>query len=134
MHTEKENDNSYYRYAKYMVDYSQAYKANGWSREMIRRNRINIAGRFDREMYDMNNMVLSTENYKESLENSDKQIWEVPFFYEPYDEDNDSTDEEQVEKALESTMEEEEDDDDKEVQEPSEFKGRLDHGLIPFIA
>ena len=132
MHTNKQNDASYYRYAKYMADYSAAFRANGWSQEKIKRNSLNITGRFSREVYNMNTKVLSTDHFKNNLESSNKQIWEVPFFYEPFDEDNDSSDEERIEKENESTTEE--DESDEEEPKPSEFKGRLDHGLKPFIA
>lgn len=54
---------------------------------------LNITGRFNREIYKMNQSSLSVENQRAQLVNN-RHIWEIPFNLDTFDEDNDSSEEE----------------------------------------
>ena len=53
-HPTGDSNLEYYRIAKYLADYSAAYLANGWSQQDIDKYGLNIKGRFNRKIYEMN--------------------------------------------------------------------------------
>ena len=66
------------------------------------------------------------------MQETNKQVWEVPFFFDSYEEDNDSSEEE-------SDSDEEEDDEAAakllvQTKKKEKIKIRLNHGLEFFIA
>ena len=57
--------------------------------------KANIIGRFNRDKYNFNIQKYSLENQKQELR--EKQIWDVTYKAEDYDEDNDTSEEEDEE-------------------------------------
>ena len=48
LHPQGDRNIEYYRIGKYLADYSQVYAAQGWSEEDIKKNKLNICGRYSR--------------------------------------------------------------------------------------
>ena len=53
--------------------------------------RLNITGRFNRKLYEHNRQALSAANTRLNLQDG-KHVWQVPFFEDTHDEDNDTSD------------------------------------------
>lgn len=129
-HLQGPSNPKYYRVNKFMNDYSHIFKKLNISTEVNGQPNINIYGRFNRKLYEMNQQSLSIENIRANLALT-KHIWELPFYHDDYFEDNDTSDED---------SEEEEDDYskrlkilDKHGNETVKIKLRPYHGLEYFI-
>lgn len=55
-----------------MADYTSIFIANNWSKEQIQKSKLNIAGKFDRDIYERNKAALSIANLRRNLELSEK--------------------------------------------------------------
>lgn len=55
---------------------------------------LNVSGRFNRESFKKNEELLSVENMKKGMQVRGKHLWELPFYSNKYQEDNDTSDEE----------------------------------------
>ena len=87
------DDNSkYYTKDKFMNDYSVLFEEENIENEQ---QKANIIGRFNRERYNINIQKYSLENWKKELE--ERQIWDVTYKGEDYEEDNDTSEEEDEE-------------------------------------
>ena len=114
-----------------MNNYSHIFKKLKIPTEINDKPNINIYGRFNRKLFDLNQQSLSVDNLKANLADK-KHIWEMPFYDDTYFEDNDTSDEE--------SSEEEEDEYSKRVKiidkdgnEKTKIKLRAYHGLEYFI-
>lgn len=54
LHKEGHTNSEYYRVSKYLNDYSAAYKAHGYTDEEIKKHGVNITGRYNRKMFELN--------------------------------------------------------------------------------
>ncbi len=93
LHPEGDTNGEYYRISKYLGDYSSIFLANPGTEEVMKQSLNNIRGRFSRPLYQMNEAAMDVDNVTELLDTG-KQIWQIPFKYNAYEEDNDSEDEE----------------------------------------
>ena len=75
-----------------MSDFSQLYSSQSWSQNQID-EQLNITGRFNRDQFKANNDKLSVKTFRESLQNSEKHIWDLQFFCDRYHLDNMGDDE-----------------------------------------
>ena len=102
-------NHSYFRVSKSLNDYTSIYAKNGLTQEEINKHGLNAKGRHNKEMYETNSKLLSTENLRQTISDLDKHIWEIPYYLDRYIEDNDSEDEEDEkdESAFEGKMVEE---------------------------
>lgn len=79
-----------------MNDYSHIFKKLNIPLEINGEKNINIFGRFNRKLFELNQQSLSMENLRANM-STDKQIWQLPFYSDEYFEDNDTSDEESEE-------------------------------------
>ena len=89
-----------------MADYSAIFRANGWSKKKILEEKLNISGRFNRKIYEKNKSELGVENIRNQLDQPEKQIWEIPFLFKSFDEDNFDQDDEISETSSDENEEE----------------------------
>jgi len=94
LHPEGDRDIEYYRIARFLNDYTPAFKEHGWSDDDITKKKLNIKGRFNHDIYKMNQEALSIANIRANLSAKGSQIWKIPFLLDTFDEDNDSSEEE----------------------------------------
>ena len=67
IHPKGNSNESYYRVNKYLNDYSHLYKAHGFSHEFINQHKLNIKGRYNWKMYELNAQSLSVDNLRANL-------------------------------------------------------------------
>ena len=65
---------------KYLTDYTQIFRAKGWPDQAIAAKKLNIQGRFSREIYQQNQDMLSVATIRAKLETTDSQVWETKFY------------------------------------------------------
>ena len=87
-------EESYIIKAKFNNNYSDLFQALGYSLDEISQNDFKIKGRHDLQTFRENSEILGQENIKSMLESNDRQIWDVPYFFDSFAEDNDSEEEE----------------------------------------
>jgi hypothetical protein len=63
-----------------------------FSDEFINQHKLNIKGRYNWKMYELNSQSLSVDNLRANLLLNKKQIWQVPYSLDKLAEDNDSSD------------------------------------------
>ena len=85
LHSEGPKNNTYFTIEKFFNNFSTAF---------IKPEDVNLKGKFDKEVFDVNEQILSPENQKSML--LKKHIWQIPYNLDLYYEDNetDSSDEE----------------------------------------
>lgn len=91
LHKDGHKNSEYYRVSKYLNDYSAAYKAHGYSDDEINKYDVNIKGRYNRKIFELNQESLSVENLRANLLLNKKQIWQVPCYIDSLKEDNDTS-------------------------------------------
>ena len=72
LHCSEEQNVEYDGYAHHMGDYSEAFRANNWSKQAIEKHSLKIKGRFDKKLYEHNKLVLGPSNVEENLNHEDK--------------------------------------------------------------
>jgi len=81
----------YFRVSKFMGDYSAIYTARGDS--LADCKLANVRGRLNNDQLRDDQALTSLENVRRILEQEEKHIWDVPFIFQDYAEDNDSEEE-----------------------------------------
>ena len=105
MHLEADESCSYFTKTKYMNDYSfffeeELKQAEAKPSEYADKDGINITGRFIKSNFEANEQFTSVEKFQQSIEEG-KQLWEVIFMRDLYEEDNDTDeDEEEVDEEV----------------------------------
>ena len=54
LHPEGDGDGAYNNIGKYLNDHTSGFKNNGWSDDEIAKKKLNIKGRFNHDIYQMN--------------------------------------------------------------------------------
>lgn len=73
---------------RHLGDYTEIFRAKGWSEEAIAKNKLHIGGHWDRNKYLENQKKLSLQAFRNGL-SSDAQIWEIPFLENSLHDDED---------------------------------------------
>lgn len=96
LHLIADEESSYFTKAKYMNNYHAIFKKEDVKNDY---DFYNVNGRFNKENFYQNQKLYEPSQFK--LHSADKDIWEVPWIRDVYNEDNDSSDEESEEESEE---------------------------------
>lgn len=121
-HKGEEAPGGYYRWQKFLINFSLIYKdISNYTEE----EQLNIKGRFNEENYKVNQLKwASVESHQLFLEvNKEKFIWDVPWTEDTYLDDDSSDD--NAESDEESEEEEEEETKDSKKDEVEGFKEKM---------
>ena len=134
-HKAGDRDSDYYRIGKSLGDYSSIFRANGCPEEEMTNN-LSISGRFNRDTFKELQEALSVDSIRDKLQNSSKQVWEIPFVSNDFEEDDFSSNEAQSEAyddeddndvyGDEEAGEDEQEEMEAEVQEPNDAQKPLE--------
>ena len=132
---------SYYTIERFLVDSSIAFQkpdGQGGDAEDLHKNlvdnlseeeRLNIRGRYNRKLYEHNVQALSSKNIRLNLQGG-QHIWQIPFFEDSHDEDNDTT---ESEDSDDDEEEQDEEKTNKKKTEKTEKKMEGKHGFEEII-
>ena len=82
LHLKESEESSYFYKAKYMNNYAQLYSAQEIKEFPV------ILGRFNKENFEENNKLSDPKEFEKHAQT--KQIWQIPFLCDNFDEDNDT--------------------------------------------
>lgn len=90
LHLEADEKSHYFTKDKFMNNYEDVF-----TEEQITKAPFNVQGRLKRDVFKQNVAKFSVENWKRMIQEA--QIWELPYYHEDFEEDNDTSDEEESE-------------------------------------
>lgn len=129
----------YFTIERYLCDFSLAFQKPDQEKQegedvdletnlvegLSAEERLNVMGRYNRKLYQHDLQALSAANIRLNLQGG-KHIWQVPFFEDVHDEDNDTESEEESE-------EDSEEEETTEKKEKAENKMKERHGFEQII-
>lgn len=86
-HLKADEHSSYFTKTKFMNDYSLIFDKQDYDKTSDPRN---IKGRFNRQNFE-SNQKLSTPDSFDTMAKEGKMLWEIPFIWDNFSEDNDSS-------------------------------------------